>query len=499
MQTEKPVMKALKVKLKPNQKQRKFLDEWLHTSRFVYNKTIHAINTGAENVNFYNLRDKYVTTETKKNTEEYGKITTLYEQKKKLIMKHKECQRQLQENIHSNEKIQSANKKQQGKKRTTAEKKNQLQQECIALEQQNIAFKQQHEIKQKKFEKQLECLDALIDKSKKHYASIRSTLEPEKNDNIKDWEIQTPKDIRAGAVEDVCKAHKTGMANLKAKNIKFFILHYRKKVSPRQSMVIPKSAIKNKNGIIQIYPSLLKTSFPMGKRTIKKHKELTISSDCRLIRENRVYWLMIPVPVVLAPIETQKETEIRFCGIDPGVRTLFTIFEKDGCSEYNHREELWEKLDTKIRYLKSQHNSSSRRVLKRKISKVERKKLNVTNELHWKTIHSLLKRNNVIFFGDIKSHNIVRGGKNCNLNRKINNLKFYQYKQRLMFKAAEKRRLVYMVNEAYTTQTCSCCGALNQPKLSKRYNCLNCKSIVGRDVNAAKNILMRGLMCLPQE
>jgi hypothetical protein len=36
-----------------------------------------------------------------------------------------------------------------------------------------------------------------------------------KNKNINSWELNTPKDIRAGAVNDVCKAYKTRFTNLK--------------------------------------------------------------------------------------------------------------------------------------------------------------------------------------------------------------------------------------------------------------------------------------------
>jgi transposase len=73
-------------------------------------------------------------------------------------------------------------------------------------------------------------------------------------------------------------------------------------------------------------------------------------------------------------------------------------------------------------------------------------------------------------------------------------LKFFVLKQRLSHKATERNKKVYYVNEAYTTQTCSCCGTLNNPEASKEYFCIKCGTTVGRDVNAAKNILMKGLL-----
>ena len=55
------------------------------------------------------------------------------------------------------------------------------------------------------------------------------------------------------------------------------------------------------------------------------------------------------------------------------------------------------------------------------------------------------------------------------------------------------------VNEAYTTQTCSCCGVIpaNSPKgradlRIREWACAECGALHDRDVNAAKNILAVG-------
>ena len=46
----------------------------------------------------------------------------------------------------------------------------------------------------------------------------------------------------------------------------------------------------------------------------------------------------------------------------------------------------------------------------------------------------MIKCNDVVLYGDIKSHNIVKNGKNKKLNRNFNDMKFYTFKQRLMYK-----------------------------------------------------------------
>ena len=73
-------------------------------------------------------------------------------------------------------------------------------------------------------------------------------------------------------------------------------------------------------------------------------------------------------------------------------------------------------------------------------------------------------------------------------------MKFYQFKLRLQYKAALQGKKIVLVKENYTTKTCSFCGTRNDPGCSKIYKCSKCKREVGRDVNAAKNILMKGMI-----
>ena len=204
----------------------------------------------------------------------------------------------------------------------------------------------------------------------------------------------------------------------------------------------------------------------------------------------RFVWVIIPISVEI----TGKKPPLNYCGIDPGVKTFMTSFGNNGCIEYKHNEITLQKLDKKISYLTDSRRTNRKRVTKKKINRIETRKANLIDELHWKTINRLLKVNDFIFYGDIKSHDIVKNGKNRTLNTDMNNLKFFKFKQRLLFKAIERGKKVYETKEHYTTQTCSFCGSMYKPGLSRVYRCKNCKKSVGRDVNAAKNILMKGIV-----
>ena len=418
--------------MKPEQ--RKVIDRWFDTSRYVYNKALDQIVNHKHPINFIQLRDRLVTLNTKKNDPQYSQITAD-------IARMRTSKRGLEKY-----KVQN--------------------QEEIAR------------------------LEADITTQKQNLRSVWKTLGYSTNDTILPWELDTPKDVRAAAVDDVCKAHKTGFANLKRGNIKFFNMKFKRKTEPSKCLSVPSTMIENKRGIIEIAPEYLKSHkrFPMGKRTAKKHRDLVIKNDCRLVKQRNEYWLMIPIP--FASKEPRKRVPENYCGIDPGIRTFMTAFGNDGCSEYSHDYSALKRLDSQIRALKSKPN----RVRKRKITKRETRKDNLLDEIHWKTIRSLLTRYDILFYGDIKSHDVVKNKKNHTLNRDTNNLKFFKFKERLLFKATERQKQVIAVKEHFTTQTCSSCGSINRPGISKIYHCAKCDKQVGRDVNAAKNILMKGIV-----
>ena len=72
----------------------------------------------------------------------------------------------------------------------------------------------------------------------------------------------------------------------------------------------------------------------------------------------------------------------------------------------------------------------------------------------------------------------------------------YKFKMRLMEKAKHHGKLVVIVNEAYTSKTCTSCGSLN-PKLggSKTFRCVSaaCGAQLDRDANGARNIWLRNV------
>ena len=474
------VIKNLKVPLNLNRVQQKIINEWCNTSNYIYNKTLEKIKSGAK-PNWMNLRDSLVISKTKKNSTEYKTST---DNNKIFKEKYNEVTNSI---IHD-----------------------------INIEYKNVDKIKSNKIKLilEKFKKSREDdLKIITNNLNQERRNMVKNIKYEKNTNINTWELNTPKEVRTCAIKEVCNAYKTNFTLFKNGKCGYFNIKYRKKTKNEKCVSIPKSFLKiendNNNKYIRIAPTFFKEKLEesddielnelestnpnhnskllIGKKTLKNNNLQMIEHDCKIIKQHNKWFILIPISVNI----NKKEKPINYCGIDPGTRTFLTTFGNNNSTEYDFRLDLLKKLNKQIIILK---NGRYKKIRKLALTKREEKKSNIINDLHWKSINHLLKENDVIFYGDIKSHNIVSKSKNRHLNRSFNDIKFYKFKERLKYKASIANKLLVCVPEDYTSQTCSFCGAINKPEKSKIYFCNQCQKRVDRDVNAAKNILMKGLL-----
>ena len=309
-----------------------------------------------------------------------------------------------------------------------------------------------------------------------------------KNPMIFDFETETPKDIRACAVKRCCDAMKAGFSNLRNGNIRHFNLSYKKKSEKEQSFETTPIMVSIHNGYVKMAPEFLKDDC-----VIKTHKKISkvskIENNVDFVRINKTYYVHICVKTY--PKECENLETI--AGVDLGIRSFATVYShnKDNTViwEYKHRSDLLRKLNMKKNLLKALKG-----VRKKQISKIEKKKKDLVNLLHWDFINHLLSENDVVYLGDIKSHDIVNGGKNSLLNQAFHDLSFFKLKQRMIYKAYVKGKKVFLVKEHHTTKTCSCCGKINNNVGAKEvFECNHCSMVTGRDMNASKNMMLKGL------
>ena len=132
---------------------------------------------------------------------------------------------------------------------------------------------------------------------------------------------------------------------------------------------------------------------------------------------------------------------------------------------------------------------------KKRVKAIHAKIKNTRQDLIHKFTNKLVKANNLIVVGKIKSKSFT----STNLAKSVYDAGWFEIKRQLDYKCANAGCHYIEVNEAYTTQTCSCCGSRqDSPKgragLGVRvWFCSSCQIAHQRDVNGAKNILAVGL------
>ena len=116
------------------------------------------------------------------------------------------------------------------------------------------------------------------------------------------------------------------------------------------------------------------------------------------------------------------------------------------------------------------------------------------NDLHQFSTQ-LVEQNAAIFVGDVASAKLVK----TKMAKSTLDAGWAMLKTMLEYKSHQAGIVFEVVNENYTTQTCSCCGVIpaSSPKgraglRIREWVCSECGTAHDRDTNAAKNILAAG-------
>ena len=240
--------------------------------------------------------------------------------------------------------------------------------------------------------------------------------------------------------------------------------------------------------------------------------------ECKITyTEPGMYHLHVPVDT---PIEDNLNQE-GFLGVDVGIRdaakcfsptgTVATFGSKDWIKTSIHHKLLevdgWQSLRDKMMddsdHLRSHIlNHSKRKHLGRKQARIRRHVKETVRNLQWQAARWMCSRYRTVLVGELRTSEIIR-----KINRVfgripariLNQLSHYTWQRRMLEKAEETDCELRLVNERYTSKTCTRCGHIHR-RLggNKRYVCPNenCGLRIDRDVNAARNMLLMHLALL---
>ncbi|WP_019673458.1 RNA-guided endonuclease InsQ/TnpB family protein [Psychrobacter lutiphocae] len=135
---------------------------------------------------------------------------------------------------------------------------------------------------------------------------------------------------------------------------------------------------------------------------------------------------------------------------------------------------------------------------KKRVKAIHAKIKNTRQDLIHKFTTQLVKDNALIVVGDVKSRSFTN--KKTKLAKSTYDAGWFEFKRQLEYKCKHAGCQFEIVNESYTTQTCSHCRKISDSSPKGRASlgirgwiCAKCGRWHNRDINAAKNILAVGL------
>lgn len=303
-----------------------------------------------------------------------------------------------------------------------------------------------------------------------------------------DYIKSVPYQIKKIAVNDYRKA--LSINKIKAKRLgRPFEMKFKSKKNPKQSCYIPKRAISS-SGIYHTIAGKLK----MKERAWFESEDI---KACRLTLEFGKWFLIIPKEIKITPIENQEGV----VAIDPGVRTFATYFSTEGYfgklgqGAFDRILKLNLKIDKLFSQISTEKDKNRKSNLKRKVFNVRFKIRNLIDELHWKVIKFFTSRFKVIIFPPFNVSEMVKKSKRKlpkKVVRTMNCFRFYEFKERLKLKCKENGVTFIESSEAFTSKTNSFTGELMENLGSKESFKFN-NVLVDRDINGARNILIRAM------
>lgn len=177
-------------------------------------------------------------------------------------------------------------------------------------------------------------------------------------------------------------------------------------------------------------------------------------------------------------------------GIDLGLKTLAALSTGDKIENLH----VYRQLEVKL-------SSAQRAGKKTRVRAIHAKIANVRSDHLHKASAKLARENKLIVVGNVNASALAK----TQMAKSVSDAGWSAFRNMLHYKASRHGATYLEVDESFTTQTCSRCGARpdGRPKgitgLGIRsWVCSECGASHDRDVNAARNILAIGLSAQPR-
>lgn len=324
--------------------------------------------------------------------------------------------------------------------------------------------------------------------------------------DLPDWWNFKHNRVHRGAIYYFVSSLNSSISNYKNHD-RDFTLNYRKKKSKSTCFFEDTSYPTFINDIDSYYGY---TQIVNGKRkrvsiSIKEMSKHIPIKGFTIVKEHDTsrYYLNLPVPVgFYLPDDKYNESQVMFStkediiALDPGVRTFLTGYTLNKSCDIGEGDavKIFDLLD-RCDKLSTEEGMTEKEIetINTKKRKLRSKIKNMVDDLHWKSIKYLTSNYKCIIYPDFRTKGMMRKIKDKPTKRKLQSLSFFKFKQRLIYKCKTQGKTLMIMNEAYTSRTCSRCGFLNPKSTRKDFRCGGCDWMVDRDYNGARNIMIKTL------
>ena len=298
-------------------------------------------------------------------------------------------------------------------------------------------------------------------------------------------------------INSACAMYKSSLSNLKNKNIKHFRIRYKKQNTNSLLIHVEQSFFKKD----KIFYGKIKE--PILNKNNFNYDLINHDSIIHYNKSTKMFSLFVPSEPIKKVINNNN-----YISIDPGIRTFLTCMTNKSVIEMgsNMSSEIKniltriDKTENKEKDLLNVELNKSKkfnRIKKKNLTRLRERLKNKVKDVHCKIINYLTNNYKTIIIGKWSTKSVVNNETSVlnKMNKRIClSMSFYKFLQRLEFKSKINKNDLHIVNESYTSMTCSKCGYLKRDLGgSKTYKCNECKNEIDRDVNSCRNIIYKCL------
>ena len=299
-----------------------------------------------------------------------------------------------------------------------------------------------------------------------------------------------PYQVRSIAVRDACRA----MSEVKRRNGElgqglaageYHELRFRSRKASKQGCFIPKSAV-SEQGAYHTLLGQLRMTEPLP----------ADHGDSRITLHNGQYHLVVTRPAQ----QRLGETQARVVALDPGIRNFLTWFSETDSGHiapgaFGKLQRLCAHLDGLLSRAKLERRRFARRNKYEAAARMRVRISNLIDELHHQAARWLVDHFDIILLPAFEtSEMVVRGARRLRAKsvRSMLTYAHYRFQQFLQWKCWQTGRELLLINEAYTSKTCSWSGEIIANLGGRRAIRGSDGIIMDRDTNGAPRDIPAG-------